>query len=175
VNSKLNQEEVRQALREILEGAKQKKRHFLETVELQVGLKNYDPQKDKRFAGSYRLPHVCRPNLKICIIGDAKHIDEAVAAGVDNIDLEGLKKFNKNKKLIKKWAKKYDAFLASDSIIKQIPRVLGPQLNKMGKFPTPITHTEVLTVFFLIFLISSLHFTSLHSLHLLFLILSHLL
>jgi large subunit ribosomal protein L10Ae len=142
--SKLNQEEVRQALKEVLEGAKQAKRHFLETVELQVGLKNYDPQKDKRFAGSYRLPHVCRPNLKICIIGDAKHIDEAQAAGVDHIDLEGLKKFNKNKKLIKKWANKYDAFLASDSIIKQIPRVLGPQLNKMGKFPTPISHSEVL-------------------------------
>jgi large subunit ribosomal protein L10Ae len=25
-----------------------KKRNFLETVELQIGLKNYDPQRDKR-------------------------------------------------------------------------------------------------------------------------------
>ena len=39
-------------------------------------------------------------------------------------------------------AKKYDAFLASDSLIKQIPRWLGPGLNKAGKFPTMITHSE---------------------------------
>lgn len=39
-------------------------------------------------------------------------------------------------------AKKYDAFLASDSLIKQIPRILGPGLNKAGKFPTPLTHNE---------------------------------
>jgi ribosomal protein L1 len=37
---------------------------------------------------------------------------------------------NKNKKLIKKLARKYDAFVASDSLIKQIPRLLGPGLSK---------------------------------------------
>ena len=39
-------------------------------------------------------------------------------------------------------AKRYDAFLASDSVIKQIPRVLGPGLNKAGKFPSLLTHNE---------------------------------
>ena len=43
---------------------------------------------------------------------------------------EDLKKLNKNKKLIKKLARKYDAFIASDSLIKQIPRLLGPGLSK---------------------------------------------
>ena len=41
-------------------------------------------------------------------------------------------------------AKKYNAFLASDSLIKQIPRILGPGLNKAGKFPTPVSHTDSL-------------------------------
>lgn len=31
-----------------------KKRNFLETVEIQIGLKNYDPQKDKRFSGTVK-------------------------------------------------------------------------------------------------------------------------
>merc|ERR1711993_135714 len=31
-----------------------KKRNFLETVELQISLKNYDPQKDKRFSGTVK-------------------------------------------------------------------------------------------------------------------------
>lgn len=54
--------------------------------------------------------------------------------GLENMDVESLKKLNKNKKLVKKLAKKYHAFLASESVIKQIPRLLGPGLNKAGKF-----------------------------------------
>merc|ERR1712211_160697 len=34
-------------------------------------------------------------------------------------------------------AAKYDAFMASDTLIKLIPRLLGPGLNKAGKFPHP--------------------------------------
>lgn len=33
---------------------------------------------------------------------------------------------------------RYDAFLASDTLIKQIPRLLGPGLTKANKFPTLI-------------------------------------
>jgi len=43
---------------------------------------------------------------------------------------EDLRKLNKNKKLIKKLARKYDAFVASEGLIKQIPRLLGPGLSK---------------------------------------------
>lgn len=56
--------------------------------------------------------------------------------------VEDLKKLNKNKKLVKKLAQKYDAFLASEALIKQIPRLLGPGLSKAGKFPTPVSHSE---------------------------------
>jgi len=61
------------------------------------------------------------------------------------MDVEALKKLNKNKKLVKKLAKKYDGFLASDTLIKQIPRILGPGLNKAGKFPTILSHGESMT------------------------------
>ena len=55
---------------------------------------------------------------------------------------DDLKKLNKQKKLVKKLAKSYDAFLASESLIKQIPRLLGPGLNKAGKFPALLTHSD---------------------------------
>lgn len=45
---------------------------------------------------------------------------QAEQIGLDRMSVEDLKKFNKNKNLIKKFAKKYDAFLASDSLIKQV-------------------------------------------------------
>lgn len=119
-----------------------KKRNFLETVELQISLKNYDPQKDKRFSGTVKLPHVPREKYRVCVLGDAAHCDEANANEISCMDVEALKKLNKDKKLVKKLAKKYDAFMASESLIRQIPRLLGPGLNKAGKFPTLITHQE---------------------------------
>lgn len=53
-----------------------KPRKFTETIELQIGLKNYDPQKDKRFSGSVKLPHIPRPKMKVCMLGDAQHVEE---------------------------------------------------------------------------------------------------
>merc|ERR1711959_18125 len=47
--------------------------------------------------------------------------------------------------MIKKFAKKYHAFVASESLIKQIPRLLGPGLNKAGKFPTLVQQSEDLS------------------------------
>ncbi len=60
---------MRECVKTVLKGSKDKKRKFLESVELQIALKNYDPQKDKRFSGTYRLPHVTR-KMKLCVLGD---------------------------------------------------------------------------------------------------------
>lgn len=135
---------VRQCVQELLQYSQdpEHKRNFVETVELQIGLKNYDPQRDKRFSGAVRLPNCPRPRMAICVLGDEKHCDEAKAAGLPFRSVEDLKKLNKGKKEVKKLAQEFDAFLASDSVIKQIPRLLGPGLNKAGKFPTPISHGD---------------------------------
>jgi len=119
-----------------------KKRNFQETIEIQIMLKGYDPSKDKRFNGSVKLPFPARPNMKICILADAKHMDMAKDAGIACKSVEELKKLNKNKKLVKKLAQEYDAFFASSTIIKQIPRILGPGLNKAGKFPGLLSHDD---------------------------------
>merc|ERR1712232_295356 len=119
-----------------------KKRNFVETIELQVTLKNYDPQRDKRFSGTFRLPNLPRPNLKCCMLGNAVHCEQADKIDVDSMSVDDLKKLNKNKKLVKKLAKRYDFFMASDNMIKQIPRLLGPGLTKAGKFPTLISSSD---------------------------------
>eukprot|EP01023_Acetabularia_acetabulum_P001050 TRINITY_DN1038_c0_g1_i1.p2 TRINITY_DN1038_c0_g1~~TRINITY_DN1038_c0_g1_i1.p2 ORF type:complete len:217 (+),score=25.17 TRINITY_DN1038_c0_g1_i1:108-758(+) len=142
--SKLSTETLRDSIASVLALSQEKQRGFVETVELQVGLKNYDPQKDKRFSGTVKLPNLPRPRMRICVLGDAKHCEEAKGIGVDARSVEDLKKMNKNKKLVKKLAKKYHGFVASEAVIKQIPRLLGPGLNKAGKFPTTVTHNETL-------------------------------
>merc|ERR1712157_342612 len=99
------------------------------------------PTKDKRFSGTLRLPNTPKSKFSVCVLADAAHIEEANGAGalphgekgnsnIHYMDVEMLKGLKKNKKLVRKLAKKYDAFLASDTLIKQVPRLLGPGLNK---------------------------------------------
>merc|ERR1711983_730726 len=99
-------------------------------------------QKDKRFPGTVKLRHVPRTKFKVCVLGDQAHCDEAIANELPCMSQDDLKKLNKDKKKVKKLAKSYDAFMASDTLIKQIPRLLGPGLNKAGKFPTLLTHSD---------------------------------
>jgi large subunit ribosomal protein L10Ae len=152
--SKLNSQLLEKALQDIVafskgetvtidgKEKKGKKRHFTETIEAQITLKNYDPVRDKRFSGTFRLPKIPRDKLKCCVLGSAAHCEQADRIGVDHMSVEDLKKLNKNKKMVKKLAKRYDFFLASDNMIKQIPRLLGPGLTKAGKFPTLLGNTE---------------------------------
>ncbi|CAD7675090.1 unnamed protein product [Nyctereutes procyonoides] len=58
------------------------------------------------------------------------------------MDTGALKKLSKNEKLVKKLAKKYDAFLASESVIKQMPQILGPGPKKTDKFLSFLSHNE---------------------------------
>ena len=51
--SKINSEFLKKSINEIVTQRKQRK--FVETVELQIGLRDYDPEK--RFNGSVRLPN----------------------------------------------------------------------------------------------------------------------
>ncbi|KAK3096805.1 hypothetical protein FSP39_003493 [Pinctada imbricata] len=144
VLSKINRDNLYEAIGQIIQFSKDKPRKFTQSMELQIALKNYDPQKDKRFSGTVRLRHIPRPKMKICILGDQVHCDQAKANGLPSMSSDDLKKLNKDKKLVKKLAKRYDAFLASDSLIKTIPRILGPGLNRAGKFPTQVSHSESL-------------------------------
>jgi large subunit ribosomal protein L10Ae len=74
--SKLQTEVLKEGIANVVKDAKERNRKFTETIELQIGLKNYDPQKDKRFSGSVKLPHIPRPKMKVCMLGDAQHVGE---------------------------------------------------------------------------------------------------
>ena len=54
VFSKVPREILAECVSAVLKGSTEKKRKFLESVDLQIGLKNYDPQKDKRFSGTVK-------------------------------------------------------------------------------------------------------------------------
>jgi large subunit ribosomal protein L10Ae len=69
--SRINQENLKKQISEMMTGRKDRK--FEESVELQINLRDYDPEKEKRFVGSIRLPHKPYPRKRIAVIGTAFH------------------------------------------------------------------------------------------------------
>ena len=59
--SKINSDFLKKTINEMVTTRKQRK--FVETVELQIGLRDYDP--DKRFNGSVRLPNLVHKKIKV--------------------------------------------------------------------------------------------------------------
>uniref|UniRef100_A0A2K5HL32 Ribosomal protein n=1 Tax=Colobus angolensis palliatus TaxID=336983 RepID=A0A2K5HL32_COLAP len=135
MSSKVSCHTVYEVMQEFPQGNQRK-------AELQISLRNCDPQKGKRLSVTVRLKSTPRPKLSVCVLGDRQHCNEAKAVDIPHMDIKALNKLNKNKKLVKKLAKKYNAFLALESLIKRIPQTLGPGLNKAGKFPSLLTHNE---------------------------------
>jgi hypothetical protein len=53
--------------------------------------------------------------MQVCVLGDQQHCDEAKANNVPYMDVEALKKLNKNKKAVKKlggYSVKFCAFIS---------------------------------------------------------------
>ena len=94
------------------------------------------------------MRHVPRRKFKVCLLGDQAHIDEAKERNIPAMSADDLKKLNKDKKKVKRLAKSYDAFLCSDTLIKQIPRLLGPGLNKVREIETCILYCQYLLYLF---------------------------
>eukprot|EP00441_Pelagodinium_beii_P020745 CAMPEP_0197657876 /NCGR_PEP_ID=MMETSP1338-20131121/44897_1 /TAXON_ID=43686 ORGANISM="Pelagodinium beii, Strain RCC1491" /NCGR_SAMPLE_ID=MMETSP1338 /ASSEMBLY_ACC=CAM_ASM_000754 /LENGTH=235 /DNA_ID=CAMNT_0043234345 /DNA_START=49 /DNA_END=756 /DNA_ORIENTATION=- len=128
----------------VTEEVQGKKRNFVETIELQVTIKNHDPKKDKRFSGTFQLPLAARPNLKVCVLGNEIHYTAAKEAGIETRNVEDLKKFNRNKKEVKRrLVSKFDVFMASSTLLKKIPRLMGgPVLQRANKFPVMISPSD---------------------------------
>merc|ERR1712149_83104 len=89
--SKVPREILAECVSAVLKGSTEKKRKFLESVDLQIGLKNYDPQKDKRFSGTVKLKHIPRRKFKVCVLGDQAHIDEATSKELPCMSTDDLK------------------------------------------------------------------------------------
>ena len=147
--SKIGSDKMKAAIHEMLR-TNRKKRNFKETVDLQIGLKDYDINKDKRFQGVVKLPNVIRPRLKICVIADAVHSEQCKKDNIDYITTDSLSKKidpdDKKGKQLKKWSRHYKILFVSESIVGQLPKLGGKFFAKWGKFPLVIKGNEQVKV-----------------------------
>merc|ERR1712023_251779 len=118
-----------------------KKRNFIEKIEINFALKPMNLKKNKKISGGIKLPFSPKRKVKICMFADQRHISEAKSLGLYYLDINQIKILKNRKKILKKLVKKFEVFIASESLIKIIPRYLGPALAKVGKFPYSITNS----------------------------------
>mmetsp|Transcript_45202 Transcript_45202/g.98063 ORF Transcript_45202/g.98063 Transcript_45202/m.98063 type:complete len:217 (+) Transcript_45202:26-676(+) len=143
MSKKLTQQNVLDRVAAVLGNAEEMQRNFTETVELQVGLQQYNARTDKRFSGVLKLPYPARAVTKLGIFGNAEHCLWAERRGIPCFSVEKMKSMRGNRKRVKGVLKRFTSFLASQEIIRQIPRFLGPGPSRANKFPRLISgHIE---------------------------------
>mmetsp|Transcript_25872 Transcript_25872/g.59701 ORF Transcript_25872/g.59701 Transcript_25872/m.59701 type:complete len:220 (-) Transcript_25872:42-701(-) len=136
---RLKLEKVEHACLQVLNKASVKPRQFRESIELQVGLRGYDRRKDKAISARVWLPHMPRPRMRVGILGNEADCEKARSLGLFCMSRDEMAAFNKNKKRIKRlFLSAAEQLLASDSLIRSIPRLLGPTLHKLGRFPAAL-------------------------------------
>ncbi len=130
-----------QAVKEIKE--KSPKRNFVESIELQIGIKDVDLNRpENRFRTNIRLAYPIATKDKIGFFADDAH-----ATALKNLETNGevtiidrakIEELRSNPKAAKKIAKKTRIFLASQSLMGLIGRYFGRILSPRNKMPIPV-------------------------------------
>ncbi len=123
------------------EGFKDKVRKFDESIDFIINLKDINLNDPKqRIDKEILLPNniITKDKPNICVIASDEILLEAKNLGLDTIDNDGLVKLNNDeKKVKKKFVKKYDFFIVEDKMMPNVARYLARFLGPLGKMPKP--------------------------------------
>ncbi|KAH8304745.1 hypothetical protein KR044_004670, partial [Drosophila immigrans] len=135
---------IHETVKKLLANSRPKHPQINKDVELRVYLKNYDPETDAPLSGPIRLDHMIRNKLKVLVIGDEWHCNEAKANRICFITRPIIDEHFKYRETMKQLPRIFDEFLVSKKIFEKIPSILGPQFTRAGKTPQLLTHKESL-------------------------------
>jgi large subunit ribosomal protein L1 len=131
--------EILEAVEKALAEENNKKRKFVQSVDLVVNLKDVDLKKpENRIDEEIELPKGRGKEAKIAVFASgelafkAKNVADAV------ITPEQIKELAEDKKKAKKLAEEYDFFVAEAPLMPTIGRALGRVFAPRGKMPKPI-------------------------------------
>ncbi len=117
-----------ETIKVIQELRKEKKRKFVQSVDLIINLKNFDVRREALNTFVF-IPH-----------GSKKKIAAFFTKRNDNVDTITEEDFVKYKELkdIKKLAKKYDSFMAVAPMMGKVATKFGRVFGPMNKMPSPL-------------------------------------
>uniref|UniRef100_A0A915ESB9 Uncharacterized protein n=1 Tax=Ditylenchus dipsaci TaxID=166011 RepID=A0A915ESB9_9BILA len=135
--SKISRNTLNECVAELLKLSVEKKRKFRETIELQITLKITTLKRTSVSVElSSKLENIPCPKLRVCVLGDQQYIDGAATSEIPCMSADDLKKLNKDKKMIKNFGQELRRLHCLRVFDQANSRILGPGLNKAGKFPS---------------------------------------
>ncbi|MHA1460126.1 MAG: hypothetical protein ACTSO8_01490 [Promethearchaeota archaeon] len=123
------------------DGFKDKVRKFDESIDFIINLKDINLKDPKqRIDKEILLPNkiITKDKPNVCVIASDEILLKAKNLGIDTIDSDGLVRLNnEEKKVKKKFVKKYDFFIVEDKMMPNVARYLARFLGPLGKMPKP--------------------------------------
>ncbi|KAH9377439.1 hypothetical protein HPB48_010033 [Haemaphysalis longicornis] len=139
-----NLERLHRCVAAVLEASARKRRRFLEFVDLQIAFTDNDFFRDKCIEFAVVMNHIPKPGLRVCVLGDAGHCEEARANDLPFTPSRDLRALDKHRH-IKQLTNDFDVFVASHSVrrwLKHSPLGLG--LKMADKWPKLLSHRRPL-------------------------------
>ena len=132
---KVDKVTLEKAIKEAKE--KSKKRGFIQSIELIMGISGLDLKKpENRIRLVINLPHKSEKGRKIAVFADGSTAEKALEAGVYRVIREkDIDAIAGSKKDIKALANQIDFFLAEPKFMAKVGRVMGSVLGPRGKMP----------------------------------------
>ena len=144
VDDKLLKKSINAAIKHSVmkkEGFKDKVRKFDESIDLIINLKDLNLNDPKqRIDKEILLPNntITSDKPNVCVIASDEILLEARNLGLETIDNDGLVQLNnEEKKVKKKFVKKYNFFIVEDKMMPSVARYLARFLGPLGKMPKP--------------------------------------
>jgi large subunit ribosomal protein L1 len=130
-------------LQELIKQARDRldKRHFIQSAELTLILKDIDVKKGFSLNEVVSLPHKSNDESTICLIGSGDLAMRARKVGIATIvEPQELDRLGTNKREARKLVRKHDFFLSDTSLMSSVGRSIGQFLGPKGKMPTPLPY-----------------------------------
>ncbi|KAL3205316.1 hypothetical protein MRX96_011214 [Rhipicephalus microplus] len=115
----------------VVDCAAQRPSRRLESVELIMKFNKCDRRQFKLLTGCVSPS----PRFRVCVVGDERHIREAVDNNLDFLDLPAIKEIGKIPAVARVIAQKYDAFLVSKPVLGKFNAYFGYALAGASKAP----------------------------------------
>lgn len=131
--------EIEQAIRNVLNEAKENKRNFKQTIDVTINLRQIDLSDPKnRVDEEIVLPNGRGKEARVAIFASGelavkakKHVDKVIKP-------EDIEDLADDKKTAKELAEEYDFFMAEAPLMPTIGKSLGVVLGPRGKMPRPV-------------------------------------
>ena len=115
-----------------------KKRNFKQTIDAIFNLKELDLKKSDNHVDFFvNLHHERGKKVKVCALVGGELAAEAKKVCDEVVMANDFPKYQKDKKLTKKLADKYDFFIAQANLMGQVAGAFGRVLGPKGKMPNP--------------------------------------